>query len=388
MSSVRSSSSSALAFIVPALALVSGLSVPAQAQVVDLGATGAYGPLVVTTDTVLPIPESGVIHATTIQVAAGATLSFTPNAANTGVILTSVGDVVINGTITVDGQPSVLGAGGQGGPGGTRGGAPASHAHSAASHGAGGFDAFNCFGQAPEYCTPIAGGRGGTGSYWQTTTPASNCTMGNGGGGGGGHLYITSNSRISGTGIVSAQGGSGGMTKTNCGGNTTNATAPTSGDGGAVTLIAPRLSVAPMTVRLGTNGKLHLRTLDYEGNAPTLVGSNPQMNMSNTLVAWRPSPNVAVRITSINGVAVEPAETLTVTLTSDYTDVTAEATGCDRANLSLAVGYRQADNLYSSWGSPQRRSPSGGSASAIFENLFSPSPGQTFTVKAFASCHD
>lgn len=387
MSSVRSSSSSALAFIVPALALVSGLSVPARAQVIDLGATGAYGPLVVETDTVLPIPESGVIHATTIQVAAGATLSFTPNAANTGVILTAVGDVVINGTITVDGLPGVAGAGGQGGPGGTRGGAPASHSQSVGTHGAGAFDVFNCFGQAPEICTPIAGGRGGAGSYWQTTTPMAGCTMGNGGGGGGGHLYIASNRSISGTGTVSAQGGAGGMTKTNCG-NTTGATAPENGEGGAVTLIAPRLNVAPMTVRLGSNGKLHLRTLDYAGNAPTLVGSNPQMNMSNTLVAWRPAPDVAVRITSINGVAVEPAETLTVTLTSDYTDVTVEATGCDRANLSLAVGYRGWNNTFTSWAGQQTFTPVAGSASALFENLFAPSPGQTFTVKAFASCHD
>lgn len=388
MSRVRSSRSRRSTFSLGAAALALGLSSPVFAQVVDLGATGEDGALLVTEDTVLQVPEDGVIHATEIRVSAGKTLSFTPNAKNTGIILTSIGDVVIDGTITVDGMPGVVGAGGAGGPGGSKGGSPASYQHRGLFPASFGLDGYHCSRQSPESCTPIAGGPGGLGSHINNAAPPGNCTLGSGGGGGGGHLYITSNRSISGAGILSAQGGTASQQKTSCGGSTSGASAAQAGAGGAVTLMAPRLDLAPMTIRLGQGGHLYLRTLEYASNSPIVTGTSTYTSTGSTLVAWRPAPNLAVRITSVNGVPVPPAESLSLTLTGPSTNATVEATGCDRARLVVRLGYLySSDNSYTSMGSSVTvNSPS--QTEETYFDFSTPSPGTTRTFKAFASCTD
>ncbi len=62
---------------------------------------GSDGELIVTEDTSVPLPEDGVLNYTRIEVQEGATLTFTPNAKNTGVVLLSQDDVIINGVISV-----------------------------------------------------------------------------------------------------------------------------------------------------------------------------------------------------------------------------------------------------------------------------------------------
>ena len=88
------------------------------------GSDGSLGPTNITADTTLAVPPNGIFNYTTITIAAGKTLSFTRNALNTPVYLLAQGDVIINGTISVNGQPGTVGFGGASGPGGFDGGKP------------------------------------------------------------------------------------------------------------------------------------------------------------------------------------------------------------------------------------------------------------------------
>ena len=55
----------------------------ASAAPFDSGSTGAYGPINITSNTVLAMPADGVFHCTTINVGSGFTLRFTRNPLNT-----------------------------------------------------------------------------------------------------------------------------------------------------------------------------------------------------------------------------------------------------------------------------------------------------------------
>ena len=58
---------------------------PLLANAYESGSTGADGALNVTTQTLIPLPPSGVLNYSSITVASGATLQFGKNAANTPV---------------------------------------------------------------------------------------------------------------------------------------------------------------------------------------------------------------------------------------------------------------------------------------------------------------
>ncbi|HTD67918.1 MAG TPA: hypothetical protein VK846_15445, partial [Candidatus Limnocylindria bacterium] len=96
----------------------------AFAQPFDAGSTGADGALNVTSNTTLTLPPNGIFNFTTINVAAGTTLTFARNALNTPVHLLATSNVTINGTIDVSGAVGSATAGGRGGPGGFDGGYP------------------------------------------------------------------------------------------------------------------------------------------------------------------------------------------------------------------------------------------------------------------------
>ena len=102
---------------------------PVSAQSISSGSTGALGPFNPTSNTTVPLPPDGVLNYTTVNVASGVTVTFTPNAANTPIRLLATGDVTIDGTINLnggDGQDAssaiMLNPGGLGGPGGFAGG--------------------------------------------------------------------------------------------------------------------------------------------------------------------------------------------------------------------------------------------------------------------------
>src|SRR5207249_4640078 len=80
------------------------------------GSTGADGALVVTNNLTLDLPTNGVFNFTTINIASGAALKFNRNVLNTPVYLLATGDVVVNGSISVNAS------GQNGGPGGFDGG--------------------------------------------------------------------------------------------------------------------------------------------------------------------------------------------------------------------------------------------------------------------------
>lgn len=215
------------------LGLLTAILAPTLAEAAFVsGSTGLFGPLTVTSNTVLDLPPDGVFHCTTITVNPGMTLSFNRNALNTPVQLLATGDVNINGAIDVSGTQANGGAPGTGGPGGFDGGfggygigafnqggegnGPGAGQPQGGLYGAAyatpSNSNTNTYGNA--LCYPLIGGSGGSGSGGNP---------GLGGGGGGGAILIASSSKITLNGTVRARGnyGAGG------------------GSGGTIRLVSP-----------------------------------------------------------------------------------------------------------------------------------------------------
>lgn len=249
-----------LKFLLTLLTL--GLAAPQLlGQTFNSGSLGSYGPInVTTTDVTLDVPPDGVFHCTTISVSANRTLRFKANARNTPVYLLATGEVTVAGRIDLDGERANSVSGGLPGPGGFAGGNPASvgsapgdgrgpgagraGTRTTTADGAGGgafstrvtsgnsLRAGNPYGSA--LLLPLIGGSGGGGAEG---------TPGVGGGGGGGALLIASNTRITLTGTLQAEGAS------------YLSGAFNSGSGGAIRLVAPIVS---------GNGSIYVR--GGEGN--------------------------------------------------------------------------------------------------------------------------
>ena len=108
-------------------------SLSAQAAF-DSGSTGSDGALSPTVNTAIPLPESGVLNYTSINIPSGVTVTFIRNIANTPVYLLAKNDVTIAGVIDIrggdakptgtygDGALADDGLPGLGGPGGYDGG--------------------------------------------------------------------------------------------------------------------------------------------------------------------------------------------------------------------------------------------------------------------------
>lgn len=299
----------------------------ARAQVeLDLGGTGADGPLNITADTTLALPPDGVLQLTTLTVAAGATLRFTPNARNTPVQIVATGDVVINGAIDVAGQPGTAGQAGAGGPAGGRGG-PASLIYGSPP--------------APALLGPARGGAGGTGTY--AGGPSHTCTaLGAGGPGGGGRVMIRSHTaiRAGSTATIDASAGTWPPTLF-----PTNPSVPTSCSGhpgapgadGHIALTAPTIIAGGLSL-IASGASVNALDLP---SAPSLRNSNGSMlvpQLSQTLSAYA-APTFAPRIVSIDGAPLPAGadsylQTYGPAATS--TTVVTNVTGCNgRLNVFL-----------------------------------------------------
>ncbi|GAB6043527.1 hypothetical protein [Endothiovibrio diazotrophicus] len=328
-----------------AAALLLPLAGPVPAWAYDSGSTGADGALDVTIDTTLPLPPDGVFNYTDVNVAAGATLRFTPNAANTPVTILASGNVNIAGTIDISGEwGTPAGAAGDGnlgddgipgapGPGGFRGGSgypPINDTSIRAEHGIGpgggqgglqrsspytygGDGGGGGFGSAgissrtsyggPTYGTeallPLIGGSGGGGGIGGTLF------HGSGGGGGGGAILIAASEAVDITGTIYANGGTGGpIAGTGVGGSGGG------GSGGAIRIVATTLSGngglyakgAPDGAQdrdygHGGNGRIRLEAetiLRTAGTDPAFTFGNP----TSAFVAGMPT----LRITSVGGI--------------------------------------------------------------------------------------
>ncbi len=231
--------------IIGLIALTLG-AMAATAQPFDAGSTGADGALNVTSNRTLNLPPDGIFNFTTINVAAGTTLTFNRNPLNTPVYLLATSNVTINGTVDVSGSAGNSTGPGRGGPGAFDGGYPGLDANtppgagqgpggaaggivccSANTVGAGGYGFLgghsSTTNKGPVYGSPLliplVGGSGAGGQISPNW----------GGGGGGGAILIASSTRIdvNSPGIIRANGGG------NC------AVGQNGGSGGAIRMIAP-----------------------------------------------------------------------------------------------------------------------------------------------------
>lgn len=214
------------------------------------GADGAFAPPSSPNTYVVPANSSGVYNFTTVTIPSGVTVTFQKNANNSPITVLASGDVMINGTISVNGgdgsnyQPA-----GTGGPGGFDGGiggwlysngyrgfgpgggdgSTASNGSNNATGGNGGTFTYGNDGQIP-----MIGGSGGSGGG------GGNIYTGGAGGGGGGAILIASSGTITVNGAVTANGGNG----ASCGGYSgwwfTGGGG--GGSGGAVRLIATTIA--------------------------------------------------------------------------------------------------------------------------------------------------
>ena len=287
-------------------ALLSLCGLAAAAQGFNSGSDGSYGPLNVTSNTVLNVPTNGIFNCTTINVQAGTTLRFNPNPLNTPVYLLATGGVVIAGVVNVDGQTASGQNGGAGGPGGFAGGTGglntippgagygpgaglAGQDNSGGTMGAGrasygvAANSASTNNGAPygsPLLMPLVGGSGGGGS------PGN---PGQGGGGGGGAVLIASNTKItfnSGNSITAIGGGGG-----------------AGGSGGAIRLVSQRIEGAPQmnaSVQDGNAGLGRIRVDVIERDALNLSIDTRYMSAGSFLQVF-PAPNARLDIIQAAG---------------------------------------------------------------------------------------
>jgi hypothetical protein len=232
------------------LLLFSIVQMAAQGFSFDSGSNESFGPINITENTTLPVPEDGIFHATTVDVAAGVSLNFTPNSFNTPVYILATGAVNVAGFINLNGGTGTNIIGGAGGPGGFQGGDPGSFGvdpgdgqgpggglggtltqvtdgAGSGSYASKGFESNSTIKgltYGSPLLIPLIGGSGGGGAEG---------SPGVGGSGGGGAILVASDIEISilSTGTINANGG-----------NTPHGSARQAGSGGAVRLVAPKVS--------------------------------------------------------------------------------------------------------------------------------------------------
>lgn len=259
-----------------AAALTLGITSAFAFESGSTGADGAFEPAVSTTVTV---PESGVFNFTTVTIPSGVTVTFKRNSKNTPITILASGDVLINGTISVngsDGSGIVPGQGGSGGfmggyagvnnmegrrgegPGPGTGGKPyTTNTYYGGGGGGGGFGAAGATGGSGSTgvsaaggsaygnasLLPLIGGSGGGGGG------GNNSYKGGAGGGGGGAIVIASSGTITVNGTVTANGGKGGNSESSPGGGGGGG-----GSGGAVRLISTTLAGTGTVKATGGSG--------------------------------------------------------------------------------------------------------------------------------------
>lgn len=316
--------------------LAAAVNVRAQ-NTFSSGSTGADGAFSPTTSQTIVVPDSGVFNFTTVNIPVNITITFSRNLANKPLTILASGDVVIAGSINMDGKGgNSNGFGGLGGPGGFGGGAggygfdqsftgvpgegPGSGGGgvggatitSPGSGGGGGFGTNGAAGNGGANAgqaglrfgtvtiIPLIGGSGGGGGG------AINNNRGGAAGGGGGAILIASSGTITISGSITSRGGNGNSGNAGGGG----------GSGGAIRLIANTISGggnlnvgggsgggANVSFAGGSGGQGYIRieAYDYSG----FVGSSTPANIISFAfphpVTSPTSPSL--RISSVGGVS-------------------------------------------------------------------------------------
>ncbi len=325
------------------LAYLAALSVSASAAIIVPGADGSDNELNITADTVIDLglaptgvwdaPGNGngiydptkwavVFKYSSVNVAAGATLTFKNNASRAPVVWLVNGNVTIAGTVSLNGQNGVEAPYlSEPGPGGFRGGMKDFSAQVTAGAGfgvGGGGHSVNPVGYYPlggggsygslgssgsaaygnPSLIPLVGGAGGGGAKLDSIS--------NSGGAGGGALLIASSGNISIGGSVSVNGGYGQDHPLARGG---------SGSGGGIRLIADVFSgsgllqaVGGSTTSSGGNGRIRIERVTNSATIvpapdPSVVDLAPNA----TALIWPPTGAPEVRVVSVGGTNV-PAD--------------------------------------------------------------------------------
>lgn len=305
----------------------------------DAGSDGSFGPIEITENTTLDIPDDGIFHATTVTVAAGATLKFNKNARNTPVYILATGDLTVAGVVDVSGKPGNGLFGGPGGPGGFAGGNGSvmnvpNQSGFGPGGGVGGSNGRNIpsgsyrtrpsvgqnssdgqiYGNALIF--PLIGGSGGAGDH------------GVGGGGGGGAILLASNTRIeiSTGGQIQALGGP-------CGNNGC-------GSGGAIRLVSPlvagggTLNVASGPHGFGNvagHGRIRIDSIfSAETRNLSATGVSSVVSTLGGVMATFPAIIPALRILQAAGQDIgEDVTDATVSITDDIAEQTVRLRATD-----------------------------------------------------------
>jgi hypothetical protein len=310
------------------------------------GSTGADGDFTPISNTVLQIPESGVFNYGIVSIPSNVTVTFAKNSHNTPVTILATGDVLINGTISLNGGNagilSVVGTGGPGGfdggvggsiygsgyrgqgPGGGFGGTVSNTTNTgnagAYGGGGGGFAGAGATGNSANgiggnvgaggvpYSNdgqlPMIGGAGGGGSGGNLVFP------GNAAGGGGGAILIASSGTITVNGSIGAIGGTGGGFGPSGGGAGAGGGG---GSGGGIRLVASTIAGNGAINAYGGSGGCYVQCGGNGGagrvrleawNITRTTQSNPYYS-----VVWNPSavtpPTLpSLVISSVGGVGV------------------------------------------------------------------------------------
>jgi len=286
-----------------ATALSLGFAATGRAQF-TCGSNGSWGPIDVTSGTTtLTTPADGVFHATTINVASGATLKFTRNAANTPIYLLATGAVTISGTINVDGAHAgaLAGAGGpggfDGGNSGTGGVPPGAGQGPGAGKGSTGQPGDGAYGSLPAGHNPAVDGSI-YGSPLQVPLVGGSGGGGNdlgGGGGGGGAVLLCSSSNINLSGQILARGGN-----SSRGCNSSSQNFSGHGSGGAMRLLSPvvagagALNVTGCTSGGTATGYGRIRIDAIDGSQIAFSYSGPVSRGSFMQVAASPTPRLDI----------------------------------------------------------------------------------------------
>ena len=267
---------------------------------------------------VVDVGSTGIREFNSITIHEACTISFTPRGTGSKpVVLLVKQDVLINGTVDVNGSNggsysgSVGGIGGTGGPGGDDGGrggtagAAIPLIYGERGHGVNG-GAQNCSGgslpiaRTDAYTQPLVGGGGGGGYQGNSGSQG-----GGSGGGGGGALWIAASGTItvSATGGIYSLGGTGGA-GSGCGG---------AGAKGMVHLTATDI--------LGSGainaGYIILESPYASGVLDTFTLTGTQHRISLREMAWSlPVPSDSISITHINDTAID-ANSGTIALSAE-----------------------------------------------------------------------
>jgi hypothetical protein len=249
-------------------------ALPALSQSFDVGSNGSLGDVVIDQNTTLDLPADGKLHYRSLTVNAGVRLNFRRNVRNTPVFILAQNQIVVNGTIDVNGSAGTANDGGAPGPGGFGGGKPG-FSTTAAGDGYGpgsgragdnvctsslipGSGSFGSQGNGTKagaihgnsVLLPLMGGSGGGGM---------NGSPGVGGGGGGGAILLAANTRVRVAGTLESRGGA---NPPNCGGGG-------GGSGGAIRVVALRVEGAGLldarSAGNGGQGRIRVDTLERDG---------------------------------------------------------------------------------------------------------------------------